>query len=212
MFFNPLTPIESLSTQLEHHIRNHLWLQVVCGLVLGVLTGYFLSQDFGLFEAPTASMITNWLALPGALFLRLIKMVLVPLVMASIIRGIGATTDITLLKIVGKKFFVFVLLTTFLSVVLGVTLANLISPGEYVHFESGSLRDTVSIPQVALNHSTIPDFLVQLIPENPLSSMISGEMFSIVVFPFSWESHLLCAPIERFLHFFKCLMSFWQSV
>ena len=71
-------------------LRERLWLQVLVALALGIGTGLVLAPSSGWLGADTASVVTSWLALPGQAFLASIKFVVVPLVLASVIRGIAA--------------------------------------------------------------------------------------------------------------------------
>ena len=61
-------------------IKNQLWAKVMLGLLLGVVVGVFFGPDFALVERELALTISNWLALPGYLFLAIIKMVVIPLI------------------------------------------------------------------------------------------------------------------------------------
>ncbi|MEL0108308.1 MAG: cation:dicarboxylase symporter family transporter [Rhodospirillaceae bacterium] len=82
--------LKHLSEHLQSLIRGRLWLKVVIGLILGLLIGFALGPTVGLVEPKLASTIASWLALPGQLFLALIQMIVIPLIFASIIRGLAA--------------------------------------------------------------------------------------------------------------------------
>ena len=60
-------------------------------MFLGLLTGFLLGRSVGLVDPGIASVTGNWLALPGQLLLTLIQMIVIPLVFASVIRGIAAS-------------------------------------------------------------------------------------------------------------------------
>ena len=78
----------NLGDQLASLITQRLWLQVVIGMILGVATGVVIGPGFELLPAKTSLLIANWVALPGQLFLLAIQFVVIPLVVASVIRGI----------------------------------------------------------------------------------------------------------------------------
>ena len=103
-----LEPLRRLSASLDRLIRSRLWFQVLIGLGAGVLVGFLLGPDVGWIEPATASTLTAWLALPGTLFLALIQMIIVPLVFASIVRGLAeseSTRQLRLLGLIGGLYF-----------------------------------------------------------------------------------------------------------
>lgn len=70
-------------------IERKLWLRVLIGMLLGIITGAILSPELGWLSNQTSHSITQWLALPGNLFIRLVQMIMIPLVLSSIILGIS---------------------------------------------------------------------------------------------------------------------------
>ena len=80
----------NLSDQLGSLLRERLWLQVLAGMVLGVITGILIGPTVGLLPERMSLLIADWVALPGQLFLLAIQFVVIPLVVASVIRGICA--------------------------------------------------------------------------------------------------------------------------
>jgi len=166
-------------------VRGRLWLKALLGLGLGLGLGILLGPDVGWMEAEKTKVITEWLALPGELFLRLIKMILIPLLIASIVRGLGGTTDVQKLKSVGLRFFTYLLCTTFVATTVGIVIADFVKPGSYVQLpgqemviEDNVMNDEKSVPII----EELPSSIVNLIPANPLASAINGEMLGIVIF------------------------------
>lgn len=78
-----------LARSLESWILTRLWAQVVVALLLGALAGFGLGPEVALVSRENSALIAEWLALPGRVFLGLIKMVLIPLVASSIIVGLA---------------------------------------------------------------------------------------------------------------------------
>lgn len=175
------TPISKLAKKLEILIINKLWLQVLFGMAAGLSCGILLGPDTQLVQPQSAAMITEWLALPGYVFLRVIKMVLIPLVVASIIRGLGGSSDANGLKSLGLKFAVYVMCTSTIATTIGITLTRLIKPGLYVTLPNTVpvvTRNAVAIPSLA----DLPSTIVQIIPINPLASASQGELLGVVIF------------------------------
>ena len=144
--------------------------------------GIALGPDFQFVTRENSAIITAWIALPGELFLRLITMILVPLVAASIIRGLGGTTDTASLKSIGVTFAAFVLCTTSIACIIGLTVARILKPGSFVRIPvDPSATATVAQETALPSMMDIPMAVVNLIPHNPLASAIEGEMLGIVV-------------------------------
>ncbi len=85
-----LQPLKHLSDGLDRLVEGRLWLKVLIGLGLGIVAGVLLGPELGLVSERLVVIITAWLALPGQLFLALIQMIVVPLVVASVVRGLAA--------------------------------------------------------------------------------------------------------------------------
>ena len=113
-------------------IRQRLWLQVLIGMALGVGFGVLIGPTSGLLAADLATLVGNWVALPGRLFLLAIQFVVVPLVVASVIRGIAAGEAGSDLGRLGARTVAFFMISTLLAVALGVGAATLIRPGSFV--------------------------------------------------------------------------------
>jgi Na+/H+-dicarboxylate symporter len=171
--------LAGLQSQLRGWIRNRLWAQVLLGLVVGIAVGSLLSPDADLVSRHAAKAISNWLALPGRLFLSLITMVLVPLVFVSILQGLIAPQNSEQLRNIGLKLAAFILATTVGAAILGVVLAQMLQPGSYVTgFEAVRTLPNVADPQTRL---PLPDYLVNLIPVNPAKSILDQDMLAVVI-------------------------------
>src|SRR5690606_17163859 len=99
------------------------WAKVLAGLLLGILAGVLLGPDLKLVNSQLALLVVNWLALPGGLFLAVIQMIVVPLVVASIIRGLANSGGMTRLKRLGFWGAGYFMATTAMAVCIGLFLA-----------------------------------------------------------------------------------------
>lgn len=170
-------------------IRQRLWLQVLIGMVLGIGTGVLLGPGLALVERGTAEVIGNWLALPGRLFLASIQFVVIPLVVASVIRGIAAGEGGGQLGRISAITVLLFLGGTVIAVAIGIAVAMLIQPGTMIDGArlqaslgvDASLapapQTTAGIPSVG----QVPDVIVNFLPRDPLTTLISGDMLQIVV-------------------------------
>lgn len=196
--------LAGLSDRLGMLVRGRLWLQVLIGMTLGIATGILLGPSTGWLETRSALLVGNWLALPGQLFLTLIQMIVIPLVFASVIRGLAASDNLEQLRKIGLRVTLYFLATTAIAIVIGLQVALLIKPGDYV--DRSMLQSTVSSAQLpatatgdipALDAADIPAKLVTLLPRNPLTSMVEGQMLQVVLFAVVFGLALVMMPPDR---------------
>ena len=191
--------LSALTAPLTRLIKARLWLQILVAMALGIGAGLLLNAEAGLVEPRTGRAIAEWLALPGYLFLAFIQMIVIPLILSSIIRGIAAAADIQQLKSTGIWVGVFFLVTTMLAVSMGIGIGLLTKPGAYidstaiVHPASGrnqaaSAESVAETAAQAVEERTpvtiadVPEHLTSYLPTNPVSSIVEGEMLQIVIF------------------------------
>ena len=180
--------LKYLTNYLQKLVRGRLWLQVIIGMVLGITTGIMLGPTVGWVEPVTAAAVSDWLAFPGKLFLALIQMIVIPLVFASIIRGLAATEDLEQLRKMGLRVVFYFIATTAVAIVIGLIVALLIKPGTFI--DSQTLQTTMATAPVStgeanaakININDIPQKLITLLPANPLNSMVESNMLQVVIF------------------------------
>ncbi len=116
--------IKHLSHYLAGLVEKRLWLKVLIGMVAGLFAGVLLGPATGLVDAATGVLIGNWLALPGQLFLATIQMIVVPLVVASVIRGLAASDNLDQLRRLGLAVSSFFVVTTAIAAFIGLWVAR----------------------------------------------------------------------------------------
>ncbi|WP_105168257.1 dicarboxylate/amino acid:cation symporter [Pseudoalteromonas sp. T1lg23B] len=198
LFFQPLV---ELTAQFDRFITGRLWLKVLIALFLGVLCGIVLGPDLHWVSSDNVKIITAWLALPGQLFLAIIQMIVVPLVLASVVRGLAANNNPLALKQNGIIAIIFIFISTAIAASIGIMLALYIEPGNYI--DAGSLIDAEVAPLTSTavsgfpGLSELPDKVSALIPKNPLASMASGEMLQVILFAAVLGAALLSIPATQ---------------
>lgn len=150
--------------------------KIFAGLFLGVFVGIALSFMGGVENAFINSKIMPLLQFLGDLFLRLIRMVVVPLVFFSIIDGVVNLGDVKKLKSIGIKTVVLFLGSALCAVSIGLILANIIKPGLGVNL--GTVSEAVEIKELPGFYNVILD----IFPINPIKSMSDGTMMHIISF------------------------------
>jgi len=172
--------------QISYLVKKKLWAQVLVGLFLGLVLGLVLGPETSLVEKESAEIITDWLSIPANLFLKIIQMIIVPLIFASIIRGLTSSGSIEQLQKLGLGAAVYFVITTAIALTIGVAIVTTIEPGNFIDSalirESFDLEEIETIERAELTIHDIPQSLVGIIPSNPLASFMSGEMLSIIVF------------------------------
>ncbi|WP_455376074.1 dicarboxylate/amino acid:cation symporter [Kaarinaea lacus] len=180
--------LKYLTNYLQSMVRKRLWLKVLIGMILGISVGIVLGPSVGLVHPATANVVGDWLAFPGKLFLALIQMIVIPLIFASIIRGLAATEDLEQLRKMGLRVVLYFIVTTAVAIIIGLVVAVIIKPGSYI--DSQTLQATMAtVPVVteqsdaqALNLNDLPQKVVSLLPSNPLNSMVESNMLQVVIF------------------------------
>jgi Na+/H+-dicarboxylate symporter len=189
----------SLSSYLFGLVRNRLWLKVLIGMFLGLLTGIILGPSVGLVEPATGSLIGNWLAFPGRLFIATIQMIVIPLVIASVVRGLASTEDMAQLRKVGIRVVLFFTAMTALASTIGLWVGQLFSPGKLM--QNASLPEQrmsdFDAPTGIPNINQLPDLLLGLLPGNPLDAMVQGQMLQVVIFSIIVGVALVTMPSEH---------------
>lgn len=191
----------NFSNQLSGLMREKLWLQVLVAMILGIISGILLGPAAGLVPGHISVVIANWVALPGQLFLLSIQFVVIPLVVASIIRGICAGQGSDNLGRLSGWTVAFFLVTTIGAVLIGVILALVIEPGQFIdgvtmkmaYSEAQTISAPASIPSV----NEVPGVITALFPRDPLTSFVSGNMLQIVISAAIFGIALLSMPAQQ---------------
>ena len=140
--------------------------QMVIGLILGVIIGSVTSADFtGTYLRPF-----------GQLFITLIRMVVVPLVLATIIAGAAGIHDLSKLGRVATKTLVYYFLTTGFAIVIGLVLANFMQPGVGLDLSTQGLKAKEITPP------SLIDTLLNIVPMNPVDALAKGNMLQVIFF------------------------------
>lgn len=192
--------LKHLSNRLSQLVEGRLWLKVLIGMFAGIVVGILLGPSVGWVSITTGAVIGNWLAFPGLLFLASIQMIVIPLVFASIIRGLASSESIEQLRQLGLVVAGYFVVTTVIAATIGLWIANLINPGEFLNPELLSAAkpaeiDTTSLTTPSL--SEVPNQLLHLIPGNPLDSMVKGEMLQVVIFAIVMGIALITMPVKQ---------------
>ena len=139
--------------------------QILIAIVLGVAVGLLLGEK------------TSHIKVVGDIFIRLLKMIIIPLILASMVAGIVSLGDVRKLGRIGLRTFIYYTATTLLAVLVGLILVNVIRPGARVKMGSKegaelAQRETPSVVSIVKD----------IVPENVLAAMAQDKVLSIIFF------------------------------
>lgn len=169
-------------------LATKVMIALILGIVFGLIANLALPKEFN-------DGLIKWILNPaGNIFLRGIKLIVVPLVLFSLIAGAASIGDLKKLGRVGGKIMIYYLLTTAFAVTLALFFANLVDPGVGVTLPTGKEFKATEAP-------FIMDIFVNMIPTNPVESLVKGEMLQIIVFAilFGVSLTLIGEPVKPLL-------------
>ena len=174
--------------------------QIIIGMILGVFFG-ILAYHFSL-----NNFTNNWIKPFGVIFVNLLKLIAVPLVFASLIKGVASLSDISRLSKIGSRSIMLYLFSTILSVSIGLGLVNFIGPGNsFSNDKKIELREKYSskadlkINDALLVESSGPlQFLVDVVPTNIFESASKNKnMLQIIFFAILFGISIIMLPKEK---------------
>lgn len=141
--------------------------QILMGILFGALLGILFREDI-LFLKPL-----------GDVFIRLLRMVMVPLVFSSIVMGMASLGSIKYLGRLGIRTFVFFLSSNVVAVLLGLLVVNLFNPGKNSHILGTQIAIPETVHQTSFSWSA---FFVDMVPNNIFEAMSSDHMLAVIFF------------------------------
>ncbi|MBC8475989.1 MAG: dicarboxylate/amino acid:cation symporter [Gammaproteobacteria bacterium] len=160
-----------------------LWKRVLIGLFAGLAIG--LTMRYGL-GVERATQIADVGFKPfGDAFVRLIKMLIIPLISTTLVVGITAMGDPKKLGTLGTRTIAMYLVTTFFAVSLGLTMGSIIRPGDGINYESAAASAVDSVKgkiETADAAGGIVERLLEIIPTNPVEAWANGAVLPTIFF------------------------------
>ncbi|MDA8572480.1 dicarboxylate/amino acid:cation symporter [Flavobacteriaceae bacterium] len=161
--------------------------KILIGMLLGLVFGFIMLQVQG-----GAAFITAWIKPLGTIFVKLLKLIAVPLILASLIKGISDLKDISKFASIGIKTIVIYILTTVIAISIGLTLVNIFNPGEGVsdatiskltatYANNSSVQGKIA--EATRQQQSGPlDFVVDMVPENAFLALSNNKLMLQVIF------------------------------
>lgn len=163
----------TLNEKKKMGLTTKIFIGLIGGLILGVIFNLFIPASF----VRDTVFVDGIFYVIGQGFIRLMKMLVVPLVFCSIVCGAAAIGDTKALGKVGVKTILFYLATTALAVTIAITIASIIHPGVGLDMSSIDASEVT-----VADDTTMVDTILNIIPDNPLNALANGTMLQIIVF------------------------------
>lgn len=157
--------------------RPPITMYVLIGMILGVIVGYMCNTNYP--DPKVAGQIADNINIITTVFLRLIKMIIGPLVLTTLIVGIAHMGDTSSIGRVGIKALGWFMVASLISLALGLILANLLQPGHNIGLP---LPDVGAATNLKTSSFTLKDFITHLVPKSVAEALATNEILQIVVF------------------------------
>jgi proton glutamate symport protein len=161
--------------------------KILIGMVAGILFGFVMSSFSWGYD-----FILNWIAPFGTIFIRLLRLIAIPLILVSLVKGVSDLKDISTFKNIGIRTIVLYIITTCIAITTGLVLVNIVKPGAGLSAETieeltvtyaGDNTITSNIEQAEFQEMSKPlDFLVDIVPDNIFGAMSNNQLMLQVIF------------------------------
>jgi len=189
--------------------RMALHWQILLGIVAGIIFGLLASMlDISWF-------VTDWIKPFGTIFIKLLKLIAIPLIIISLIKGIVDLKDISKFKTMGVRTFLLYLTTTILAVSIGLMIVNVISPGDLISKETISQMTGTFGDDMKANISNAVNakkggplqFMVNMVPDNFFkAASVNSNMLQVIFFSIFFGSFGRANNIVSFIFIIKLFL------
>ncbi|RAJ16179.1 dicarboxylate/amino acid:cation symporter [Olleya aquimaris] len=185
--------------------------KIIIGMILGIIFGFIMNTIDG-----GRGFVTDWIAPFGTIFINLLKLIAVPLILASLIKGISDLKDISKIKSMGLRTISIYIGTTVVAIVIGLSIVNIVKPGAGMPQETiEKIKETyqgnadVMIGEAKATQEAGPlQPLVDIFPSNIFESFAEPAMLQVIFFALFVGICLLLIPEKKA----KPLVDFFDSL
>lgn len=151
--------------------RNTLYIQVLAAIVVGITVGY-VWPDFGASMKPL-----------GDGFIKLVKMLIAPIIFATVVVGLAGMGDLKKVGRVGGRALLYFEIVSTLALVIGLVVANVFEPGSGVHANAATLdaKSVASYAKAAAQGQSTAEFLLHIIPNTFVGAFAEGEILQVLL-------------------------------
>lgn len=156
--------------------------KIFIGLIAGIVVGILMQS--------VPEVATTYIKPFGTLFLNLIKLIIVPLVLSSLIVGTCSLGDVKKLGRIGGKTMLYYMFTTAFAVTIGLVVANLTNVGAGFSIPTEAAVEATEAPSIV-------DTLLKIIPTNPFKAMVDGDMLQIIAFAIIFGAGIMGIGVDK---------------
>ena len=153
-------------------LGNKILIGMVLGMIVGLILNFYVTDSF----IKDIVLMDNVFYLGGNLFIKLMKMLVVPLVFCSIVVGVASISDLRTIGSIGGTTILIYLITTAIAVTIALAIGIFIQPG--AELDMGGIAGTTNVTV----NQTMTDTLLNIVPDNPFSSLATGDMLPVIIF------------------------------
>jgi Na+/H+-dicarboxylate symporter len=157
-------------------MKNKLTLSIFLALILGIATGFYCNVNSTM---PGVAGFVEFIPILSDIFLNLVKMIISPLVFATLVVGVAKLGDLNAVGRIGGKTLLWFLSATFVSLFLGMILVNLFEPGKMMALTLPPETASTGIEKAALS---VKEFIKHVFPKSIFEAMAKNEILQIIVF------------------------------
>jgi len=157
-------------------MKNKFTLSIFLALILGIATGFYCNVNSTL---PGVAGFVEFIPILSDIFLNLVKMIISPLVFATLVVGVAKLGDLNAVGRIGGKTLLWFLSATFVSLFLGMILVNLFQPGKMMALTLPPETASTGIEKAALS---VKEFIKHVFPKSIFEAMAKNEILQIIVF------------------------------
>ncbi|SDQ73543.1 dicarboxylate/amino acid:cation symporter [Flagellimonas zhangzhouensis] len=161
--------------------------QILIGMLLGILFGFGMTQiSWG------GEFVSDWIQPLGTIFVKLLKLIAIPLIVASLVKGISDLKDISKFRNIGVRTIATYIVTTVVAITIGLVLVNVMQPGNGISEDTvakltetyaGDSGVTSKIEEATRQKDSGPlQFLVDMVPDNAMAAMTDNGLMLQVIF------------------------------
>jgi len=176
--------------------------KIIIGMVLGILFGFIMNSIIG-----GKGFVSDWISPFGEIFINLLKLIAVPLILASLIKGISDLKDISKIKTMGLRTIIIYVGTTLIAIIIGLTIVNTIQPGvgmseatiekiKLKYENDAGVKDKLVKASAQQNTGPLQP-LIDIFPTNIIKSLGEAKMLQIIFFALFVGISLLLIPEEK---------------
>ena len=153
-------------------LGNWILIGMILGLIFGLFLNFYVDNPF----IKNVILMDNIFYLGGNGFIKLMKMLVVPLVFCSIVVGVASISDIRKIGAIGGRTILIYIITTAIAVTLALVIGIIFKPGLGLNMASVAQSSSVVMNQ------TMTDTILNIIPDNPINSLANGDMLPVIIF------------------------------